>query len=157
MKIRMNFGIVKTLIVADVLAGALAVIGLDIAMLAQASGFYNYSPAVPAVSLAAAVAVGIAAMLILFNSYYKFKQGGLSIVLGFFSDKIAYDNIVLLKQEISSNTLFIVVSGQVNGDTALKVNISASNTDKFIKGLREYIPNITVELFSKPKKEKDEN
>ena len=43
MKIRMNFGVVKTILLAVVALGALAIIGLDIAMLAGANGVYTLS------------------------------------------------------------------------------------------------------------------
>ena len=54
MKIRMSFGVAKTVIIVIVLAGVLAIAGLDIALLAGAKGLYAASPAIPAVSLVAA-------------------------------------------------------------------------------------------------------
>lgn len=73
MKIRMNFGVVKTILLAVVTLGALAIVGLDIAMLAGANGVYTDSPAIAIVSLVAATLIALAALLVLFNSAYRFK------------------------------------------------------------------------------------
>ena len=153
MKIRMSFGTVKTVILAVVLVGALAVVGLDIAMLASDS-LYKYSSAIPAVSLVAAVVICAFAALILFNSYYKFKDKGLSIMLGFLADGVGYDSIALLRQNIETSELYVIVDDHSsNGEQlAIKVNVARQNVDLFVKGLRKYIPNVTVELFSQPKK-----
>ncbi|MDE6060303.1 MAG: hypothetical protein K2G31_02375 [Clostridia bacterium] len=153
MKIRMSFGAVKTVILAIVFAGALAVVGLDIAMLAS-DRLYTYSSTIPAVSLVAAVIICVAAALILFNSYYKFKDSGLRIMLGFLADGISYDSIVLLRQNIETNDLYIIVddSKSYGEQVAIKVNVAQSKIDAFVKGLREYIPNVTVELFTQQKK-----
>lgn len=74
MKFRMNFGIVKTIIVVLVVLGALAVVALDIAMLAGANGVATQQPAVAWVSIVAALVIAVAALLVLFNSYYGFKK-----------------------------------------------------------------------------------
>lgn len=156
MKIKMNFGTVKTVIIAVVFAGILAVLGLDIAMLAGAKGIVINSVAIPIVSLIAALLVGLACALILFNSYYKFKEDGMVIMLGFFFDNVAYGDVYLLKQDIEKNDLFIIVKDKskspVDTQVALKVNVSPQKTDAFIAELRKHIPDITVEMFTSPKK-----
>ncbi|MDE5600881.1 MAG: hypothetical protein K2J16_00080 [Clostridia bacterium] len=154
MKIRMSFGTVKTVILAVVLAGALAVVGLDIAMLAS-DRIYKYSSAIPAVSLVAAVVICVAAALILFNSYYKFKDSGLCVMLGFLADGVSYDSIVLLRQNIETSELFIIVDDKKSSEEqiAIRVNVATAKVDSFVKGLRKYIPNVTVELFSQNKKQ----
>ncbi len=156
MKFRMGFGIVKTAIIAVVIAGVLAVIGLDIAILAGAKGVYAQSPAIPAVSLVAGVLIGVACFLILFNSFYKFKEQGFIIMVGFFADKIAYDDVLMLKQNIDTNELFAVVknTSESNPPVGLKINIPTAKTDEFIKELRNHIPSVTVDLYSQPKKKK---
>lgn len=83
MKFRMNFGIVKTVIVAVIIVGALAIAALDIAMLAGANGVATQQPAVAWVSIVAAVIIAVAALLVLFNSYYGFKEDKMVSVLGF--------------------------------------------------------------------------
>lgn len=96
MKFRMNFGIVKTVIVAVIIVGALAIAALDIAMLAGANGVATQQPAVAWVSIVAAVIIAVAALLVLFNSYYGFKEDKMVSVLGFFVDKIKYEDIVCI-------------------------------------------------------------
>ena len=60
MKIRMNFGTIKLVILAAVFAGVLAILGLDIAILAGAKGIIVNSVAIPVVSMIAALLVGVA-------------------------------------------------------------------------------------------------
>lgn len=87
MKIRMNFGVVKTILLACVALGALAIIGLDVAMLAGANGVYTDSPAIAIVSLVAATIIAVAALLVIFNSVYRFKDDHFVATLGFSSTK----------------------------------------------------------------------
>lgn len=161
MKIRMNFGIVKTVIIVVIIAGVLALLGLDIAILAGAKGMYKASPAIPIVSMIAGIIVGIACVLLLSNSYYKFKEQILVIMLGFFSDKVDYNDIVLIRQDIENGELYLIVNDKtgaaVSTQVALKVNVSAAKTDAFLAEMRKHIPDITVELFTKPKKKKKDN
>ena len=153
MKIRMSFGVAKTVIIVIVLAGVLAIAGLDIALLAGAKGLYAASPAIPAVSLVAAALIGAASLLILFNSYYGFKDKGIVIILGFFADKVAYDDFVVIKQNIDTGELFAIVNGKSPSEpqVGLKINVSVRKTDAFLQELRKHIPNITVDFFSQPK------
>ena len=105
MKFRMNFGIVKTVIVAVIIVGALAIAALDIAMLAGANGVATQQPAVAWVSIVAAVIIAVAALLVLFNSYYGFKEDKMVSVLGFFVDKIKYDDVICIKQNLLSGRM----------------------------------------------------
>jgi len=158
MKIRMSFDVAKIVIICAVLAGVCAIIGLDIALLAGATGS-GTSPAIPAVSMAAGIVVGVIALLLLVNSYYKFKNDGLLILIGLFADKVAYDDILFVRQCIDTDELFLIVKDKEHSDKemGLKVSIAEKFSDDFIKGLREYIPNITVDIFSQPKKKDKEN
>ena len=156
MKIRMSFGVVKTVIIAVVMAGVLAVVGLDIAILAGANGLYANSPATPIVSMIAALFIGVICVLLLANSYYKFKDEAFTVMLGFFADRIAYSDVLLLRQNIETKELFAIVNdkGSSQSQVGLRINVSNAKTDEFIKCLREHIPNVTVELFTQPKKKK---
>lgn len=158
MKIKMNFGIVKTVILAVLLAGVLAVIALDIAILAGVEGIVLTSPAVPAVSMTAAIIVGIACLLLLVNSHYKFNDNNFSIVLGFFAEKVAYDEIVIFKQNIETSELFVVVNDiskqDIKTQIALRINVAPAKTDTFMAEIRKRVPDITVEMFTPPKKKK---
>ncbi len=148
----MSFGALKTIIIAVILLGVLALIGLDIAMLAKAKGVTTFSPALPAVSIVAAILIGVAALLLPFNSRYVFKEGYLLILVGFFADKLAYSDIIKLKQNIATKELILLVNTTSGEQTALKVNIPLTKTDAFMSALREHIPNVEVEMFEEPKK-----
>ena len=151
MKIRMNFGVVKTIILAVVTLGALAIVGLDIAMLAGANGVYTDSPAIAIVSL-----IALAALLVLFNSAYRFKNDRLVATLGFFVDKIKYDDVICIKQNSETREIYLLCNGQKesDGEVSFKINVSTKRVDDFIKGMREHIGDVIVEVFTPEKKDK---
>ena len=157
MKFRMNFGIVKTVIVTVIILGALAVCALDIAMLAGAIGVATSQPAVAWVSIVAAAIIAVAAMLVLFNSYYGFKEDKIVSVLGFFVDKIKYDDVVCIKQNSLTGEIYLIVKGlrEQDGEVSFKVNIAPQKTDAFIHEMRNHIGEIIVEVFTPEKKNKD--
>lgn len=157
MKFRMNFGIVKTVIVTVIILGALAVCALDIAMLAGANGVATSQPAVAWVSIVAAAIIAVAAMLVLLNSYYGFKEDKMVSVLGFFVDKIKYDDVVCIKQNSLTGEIYLIVEGlrEQDGEVSFKVNIAPQKTDAFIHEMRNHIGEIIVEVFTPEKKNKD--
>lgn len=156
MKIRMNFGVVKTIILAVITLGALAIVGLDIAMLAGANGVYTDSPAIAIVSLVAATLIALAALLVLFNSAYRFKNDRLVATLGFFVDKIKYDDVICIKQNSETREIYLLCNGQKesDGEVSFKINVSTKRVDDFIKGMREHIGDVIVEVFTPEKKDK---
>lgn len=156
MKIRMNFGVVKTILLAVVTLGALAIVGLDIAMLAGANGVYTDSPAIAIVSLVAATLIALAALLVLFNSAYRFKNDRLVATLGFFVDKIKYDDVIYIKQNSETREIYLLCNGQKesDGEVSFKINVSTKRVDDFIKGMREHIGDVIVEVFTPEKKDK---
>lgn len=157
MKFRMNFGIVKTIIVVLVVLGALAVVALDIAMLAGANGVATQQPAVAWVSIVAALVIAVAALLVLFNSYYGFKKDKFVSVLGFFVDKMSYDDIICIKQNSLTGEIYIITKGikAQDGEMSFKVNIAPQKTDDFIHEMRNHIGEVIVEVFTPEKKNKD--
>lgn len=157
MKFRMNFGIVKTVIVAVIFVGALAIAALDIAMLAGANGVATQQPAVAWVSIVAAVIIAVAALLVLFNSYYGFKEDKMVSVLGFFVDKIKYEDIVCIKQNSLTGEIYLITKGlkEQDGEVSFKINVAPQKTDAFIHEMRNRIGEIIVEVFTPEKKNKD--
>lgn len=157
MKFRMNFGVVKTVIVTIIVLGALAIGGLDIAMLAGANGVATSQPAVAWVSIVAAVIIAVAALLVLVNSYYGFKDDKIIAVLGFFVDRIKYDDIICIKQNSLTGEIYLITKGlkESDGEMSFRVNISPSKTDAFIREMRNHIGEIIVEVFTPEKKDKN--
>ncbi len=153
----MNFGIVKTIIVVLVVLGALAVMALDIAMLAGANGVATQQPAVAWVSIVAALIIAVAALLVLFNSYYGFKKDKFVSVLGFFVDKMSYDDIICIKQNSLTGEIYLITKGikAQDGEMSFKVNIAPQKTDDFIHEMRNHIGEVIVEVFTPEKKNKD--
>lgn len=157
MKIRMYFGAIKTIIISIVLAGTLAIVGLDIAMLVGTNGVKTSSPAIAAVSLAAAVIIAVAAMLILCNSYYRFDEDKLVIMLGFFRDKVGYDKVVAIKQNNVTKEVFVIYESvkEEEGNQSIRFNLAPQKTDVFLAQMRKYCPFVIVEPFTPEKKDRD--
>lgn len=156
MKFRMNFGIVKTVILVIVIAGALTLAGLDIAMLAGANGLETSMPAVAGVSLGASVLIAFAALIVLVNSFYKFEDGAFVFLLGVFKDKIPYENIVGIKEDSRTKEFYILAKGKQvqDGIGSLHIVTSPKNEQRFIEAAREKMPDIIIEVFTSEDKRK---
>ena len=150
MKFRMDFGIFKTIVIVIVMLGALALVGLDIAMLAGAKGVATAMPAVAAVSLAAAVIIALAALIVLVNSFYKFKDDRLEFVLGIFKDKIPYDYITAVKEDERTKDIYIFARGQraQDAEVSLRMNVSKNKVDSVLEEIRKHLPNMIIEVFT---------
>ncbi|MBO4555026.1 MAG: hypothetical protein J5713_04530 [Clostridia bacterium] len=150
MKFRMNFGLTKTIIIAVVIVFALALVGLDVAMLAGAKGIATSLPAVAAVSLAASVIIAVAACLVLFGSFYKFEKDRLVIMLGIFRDVIPYENVTEIRQDGSTRELYIVAKGVriQDGENVIKFNVDKKKTDDLIEAFKKSMPEMIIEVFT---------
>lgn len=152
MKIKMNFGIVKTVILALVICACFVIIGIDIALLVGTETFAPSNPAVPSVSIAAATIIVIAAFLMLFNSEYRFENDCLKVRLCVFVDKIKYDEIDLVKQNSLTKDLYVIIAGEkVQG---LNVLLKGDKVDKFLSALKEKRGDLIVEIYTPEKKNK---
>ena len=112
----MNFGLFKTILMIIVLLGSIAISILDILMIVGVGSLATSSIAVASISLVAAVLISICALLLIFNSYYKFKDQYLLIVLGFFCDKLNYDNIVNIKQNSITKEIYLIYNSENEED-----------------------------------------
>lgn len=152
MKIKMNFGIVKTAILALVICACFVIIGIDIALLVGTETFAPSNPVVPSVSIAAATIIVIAAFLMLFNSEYRFENDCLKVRLCVFVDKIKYDEIDLVKQNSLTKDLYVIIAGEkVQG---LNVLLKGDKVDKFLSALKEKRGDLIVEIYTPEKKNK---
>lgn len=155
-KIRMNFGVVKTIILALVIGACLAVVAVDIVLLVGTDNIKTASPAVAAVSLVAATLIIVAASLVLLNSNYRFCDV-LKITLGFFVDKVQYDKIVSILENSVTKELTLIIQNEKNGkgeDLPLRLNLSRSASDDFISALKDKRGDIIVEVFTPEEKKK---
>ena len=149
MKFRMNFGIVKTIIIVLVIVGALALMGVDIAMLAGAKGLETSMPAVAGVSLAAAAIIAISALVVLLNSFYKFDKDKLVFVLGVFKDTIPYENITSIKEDIRTKEFYVFAKGKrvQDGEVSLHIVAQKNKEEGIVSAIREAVPSIAIEVF----------
>lgn len=160
MRFRMNFGIVKTILLAIVALGALAIVALDIAMLVgtQSLAVRGASDtAIASVSLCAGVIIALGAVLILFNSAYTFKDKYMVAVMGVFVDKIGYDEMVCFKQNSLTKELYLITKGikATDGEISFRLNLAPQNVDDFIAQTRQHKGNIIVDVFTPEKKDKE--
>ncbi len=152
----MYFGVVKTIVLAIVVLGSIAIIGVDIAMLLGKLDMLVTMPAVGGVSIAAASIVAIIALLVIFNSAYILKDESLVIVLGIFVDKIGYDAIELVRQNSETKECYVIVTSdkQAEGNFGYRLNLNAQKSDEFLVKLREHRHDLLVEVFTPEKKDK---
>lgn len=149
----MNFGIVKTVLLALVIGACLAIIGVDIALLVGTDAFAPANPAVPSVSIAAASIIVLASLLMLLNSEYKFNDDFLKVKLCVFVDKIKYDDVVMVKQNSITKDVYLILEGEkIQG---LNVLLKGEKVDKFLSALKEKRGDIIVEIYTPEKKNKN--
>ncbi len=148
----MNFGIVKTVILALIVCACLVIVGIDIALLVGVDGFAKANPVVPSVSIAAASIIIIAAMLMLLNSAYCFENDYLKVRLCVFVDKIKYDEIEMVKQNSLTKEIYMILEGEKM--QGLNILLSGDKTDKFLSALKEKRGDIIVEIYTPEKKNK---
>lgn len=150
MKIRMNFGVVKTVVICVVIVLALALVALDIAMLAGAKGIATSMPAVAAVSLAASAIIAVAALVVLLGSFYKFEGDRLIVMLGFFRDVIPYENVKEIRQDGNTREVYVVAKGTriQDGDNVIKFNVDKKKTDDLIEAIKTSMPEMIIEVFT---------
>ena len=100
MKFRMYFGWLKTTLVSVVILAGVVVVVLDAVMLSgEVSALITANKPVAGVSLAAGALLTIAASLLLGNSYYKFRDDELFVMMGVFGDSVEYDTVRKSLQE----------------------------------------------------------
>ncbi len=149
----MNFGIVKTVLLALVIGACLAIIGVDIALLVGTDTFAPANPAVPSVSIVAASIIVLASLLMLLNSEYKFDDDFLKVKLCVFVDKIKYDDVVMVKQNSITKDVYLILEGEkIQG---LNVLLKGEKVDKFLSALKEKRGDIIVEIYTPEKKNKN--
>lgn len=155
MKFRQFFGTVKTILIALIAAGSLAIVGVDIALLVGKE-YITSAPAVAIVSMIAAILITVFALLMLLNSFYKFRDKDLYSCLAFFVDKIRYDDIVGIKQNSETNDIYLIIRAFKSSQPpmAFRMNLKKGREEEFLKLLKEKNPSLAVETFE-PKKKKN--
>ncbi len=156
MKQRMNFGWWKSALIICAILLCIAVTILDIVMLADVIVIDARSVPVAGVSLAAALIIIFSGLMLLFNSFYRFDEEEFIIVLGFFCDRLKYDNIEGIKQN-SKNGLVTIIYNSVNeadGIQSIKLNLNDIQSEKVLSGFRKKCPFVIVETYTPEDKKK---
>ena len=150
MKLRMYFGIVKTVIIAVVILFALALAGVDIAMLAGAKGIETSMPAIAGVSLGASVLIAVAGALLLLNSYYKFDKDKLVVMLGVFKDVVPYESVTAVRQNGETSEVYLFAKGKKiqDGETVIRFNVDKGKIDDLLEAIRQAMPDLIIEVFT---------
>lgn len=155
MKFKMSFGWVKSIILAVVVAACVAVFIVDILLIVGTDTLQTANPAIAGVSMAAALLIIVAACLLLFNSYYRFDEDVLRFMLCIFVDKVPYDAIEAIKQNTENKEIILTIVNDGNGSKEdVRLNLAAAKCDAFLETLKEKCPNVVIELFTPPAKEK---
>lgn len=154
MKIRMTFGVVKTVIMYAIVVIALGLSGLDIAMLAGAMGIATTMPAIAAVSLVASVLIAVACLFVLFGSFYRFEEDRLVVTLGFFKDVIEYENVTAIRQDGNTRELFLFYRlGKIgDAENVVKFSVDKKKIDDLIQAVKTAMPDMIIEVFTPTEK-----
>ncbi len=151
MKAKMNFGIVKTTILALIALVCVALIIVDILLLAGIFGD-RANDVVAGVSLAAgAIMLGVC-MWMLLGSFYEVKEDYFKAVLGPFRDKISYDSIDAVRQNTVTKEVFVAINDE-KGSSVISLNLLGDKADKMAMELANKC-GVLVEYYSPEKNEK---
>ncbi len=147
----MNFGLVKTTLLALVSVVCVALIIIDALLIGGVFGRAN-GKIVAGVSMAAGFIILGACLLVLFGSYYQLKDHHFVAVLGFFKDKIDYDSVDGIRQNTVTKEVFVGVSDD-KGMTVISLNLTGVTADKFASDLAGKC-GLLIDYFSPDKTEK---
>lgn len=155
MKIKINFGISKLVLLAVV--GVLA-LGAVIVNLLFLIGVGNMVTNVP---IAAGISMGFSVLIIAFdltiflNSYYKFSETELISNVSFFQDKITYEDITGIKENSQNNALYIIFKFSnkkvADGTSSLRLLVKKEDNQKIVEFLNSKNSSILYETFTSEK------
>lgn len=156
MKFRMYFGGIKTALIALVILAGAAIVVLDAIMISgSVPSLITANKTIAAVSLAAAAVVGIAAGLLLFNSFYKLRDDDLYVMLGFFGDEIEYSEVKIIRVNALTKEVFVTYRKQQEEEEreyCIRLNLNRVQSEKILKELTDKCAFAVVETFEPPAK-----
>jgi hypothetical protein len=134
MKFKMYFGKVKTALLVAVMLTAIALIVVDALLFAGVFG-ESVNEVVTGVSMGAGVVILAGCILTLFVSGYHFEDDHLKCVLAVFVDKIAYDDVVGIRQNVETKEVFLAVEGKDGNRTVISLNVAPDKADQMASTL----------------------
>lgn len=150
-KYRMFFGWVKTALIALVILAGLAIIILDSIMISGGvQSLATANKTVAAVSLAAGAVITAAAVLLLVNSYYSFRDDELNVVFGFFVDRIPYSDVQKIAVNADTKEIFVAYKNDKGELIRIRVNLAPERSADFLAELEKKCAFASVETFIPP-------
>ena len=133
MKIKMQFGAVKTAIIASITGISLVLIVLDALLLGGVFGDTINVP-VASVSLGAGVIILVASLSLLLGSQYIVGKEGFKMMFGFFySVEVFYASVISVKENSTTNQVFVSVQNAKGGISNFALNLTGENADMVAK------------------------
>lgn len=152
MKFKMNFGQLKTALLIVVMITALSLVVVDALLLGGVfGGAANEVVAGVSLSVGALILVGV--VVIFFNSHYAFQDKCVKAVMGVFVDKINYDQVVGIRQNVVTKEVFVGVEDKKGNVVPVAIFLTGTNADRFATELASRC-GMLVDYFSPEKKEK---
>ena len=153
MKIKMQFGTVKTLIVSAVALFAVALIIVDALLLAGVFGDTVNVP-VTSVSLVTGVLILAFDLALIFGSYYQVAdEKFIAIFALVYKVEIPYDAITAIRQDTESGVVNVNVVNDKGGMSDLQLSLQGGTADQLAKELAVK-SQMLVEYYKGEKKNK---
>ncbi len=168
MKIKVNFGKIKTILLIIVAILSLTATIINILFLAGVGILTTNVPVVVGVSLGFSILIFLFAIMIFFTCNYFFKDTFLKISFAFLTDKIEYEAMTDIKEELNTKDLYIVFNvakdKSVENDQkkdkekcSVRLLVDEKHNKEIIDFLRKKNPQIMYDNFEyEPKKKGDE-
>lgn len=153
MKIKMQFGTVKTMIISLVALLAVALIVVDALLLAGVFGDLVNVP-VTCVSLVTGVLILAFDLALLLGSYYEFADDKFIANFAlFYKVEILYTAVTSVRQNTEKGVANVSVVNDKGGMSDLQLNLQGGTADKVAKELATK-SGILVEYYTEEKKDK---
>jgi len=158
MKFKLFYGKSKYALLIAVIVLALAAVIVNSIFLTGVGTLTTAVPAAAGVSLACSALIIIFVLSILFNSHYKLTETTLNTTVSFITDKIPYEFITDIKENIETKELFVLyrTAKMQNEDdrASVKMLIKPDEYQNFIKALRAKNPAVLYDTFTIDKEDK---
>lgn len=152
MKIKMQFGGLKTGIIAAIAGVSLVLIVIDALLLGGVFG-EAVNVVVASISLVAGAIIFVSSLTLLFGSKYVIGEETIKCVFGFFyTVEIAYTSVISVRQNVVSGQVFVSVENQKGGMSSLTLNLSKDNGEVVAKEIATK-SKMLVDYYTPDKKE----
>lgn len=152
MKFKMNFGTLKTALLGILIALAIAVVILDVLLLANVFGD-RANKVVAGVSMGVCLLMSGALMAVLFGSHYGLNEDHFTVSFGIMWDRVKYSSVTFISQNVDTKEVYIAVDEGRAVPAYVKINLVGAEADKFASELAGKC-GMLVDYFTPEKKDK---